>query len=149
MLASQAMVRVTHGAGGEQAFFVARGVADGAAGAWSAVITSQALAKQTGPVGGRAALAFVIGDVDVDNPIEWEFAQVRLALTQQCLQVIHRRSQSSRVAYTLQPDSHHDPTAPQRLGKSLHCICYAIPCGEWQLQKVCYVTSAAACGTCW
>jgi hypothetical protein len=73
------MVRVTHGAGGEQAFFLARSVADGAAGAWSAVISSQSLARQIGPVGGRAALAFVIGDLDVDNPIEWEFAQVRRA----------------------------------------------------------------------
>ena len=74
------MVRATHEAGGQQAFFVARGVADGAAGAWSAVITSQALAKQMGPVGGRAALALVVGDVDVDNPIEYNFAQVRPAL---------------------------------------------------------------------
>ncbi len=70
------MVRATHAAGGEQAFFLAR-AADGAAGARSAVITTQALAKQMGPVGGRADLALVIGDLDVDNPSEWDFAQVR------------------------------------------------------------------------
>ena len=73
---SQVMVRATHAEGGEQAFFLAR-VADGAAGARSAVITSQALAKQMGPVSGRADLALVVGDPDVDNPTEWDFAQVR------------------------------------------------------------------------
>ena len=69
-------MRATHAASGEQAFFLAR-VADGAAGARSAVITTQALAKQMGPIGGRADLALVIGDLDVDNPTEWDFAQVR------------------------------------------------------------------------
>ena len=72
----QVMVRATHAASGEQTFFLAR-VADGADGARSAIITSQALAKQMGPVGGRTDLALVIGDLDVDNPTEWDFVQVR------------------------------------------------------------------------
>lgn len=77
MTPQQVMVRATSAADPlAQAFFLARSVVDGPEGARAASLTAAGLAKQMGPLGGRVALALLLGDAAVAEPVHWDFAEV-------------------------------------------------------------------------